>query len=140
MKPKFAIPVLCVGLCAIPGHGQKSSSTMDGVYTAAQAKRGADAFSTKCATCHGGDMQGGPEAPAMAGAEFLFSWGGKSAGALYSYLRANMPPNEQGSLSEQRYADILAAIFRKNEFPAGQSELPADPAALANILIPKDGK
>jgi hypothetical protein len=51
-----------------------------------------------------------------------------------------MPPNEQGSLSEQRYADILAAIFRKNEFPAGQSELPADPAALANILIPKDGK
>jgi cytochrome c len=137
-----AIPIVCVGLfdmlCAIPGPGQKPRSVMDGVYTAEQAKRGVETYAAKCALCHGGDMQGSQEAPPMAGAEFLFSWGGKSAGALHVYIHATMPPNEQGSLSAQRCADILAAIFQKNEFPAGKTELPADPKALADILIPKD--
>ena len=133
-----AVLIACAGLCAIPGAGQKPRSAMDGVYTAEQAKRGADAFAAKCAMCHGGDMQGGPEAPAMAGAEFLFSWGGKTAGALYDYIHTNMPPNEQGSLSDQRCADVIAAIFQKNEFPAGKAELPPDSKVLADILIPKD--
>jgi len=133
-----AIAGVFVALCAIPGPGQKPRSAMDGVYTIEQAKRGADMFVAKCGTCHGGDMQGGPEAPAMSGAEFLFSWGGKTAGALYEYLRKSMPPNEPGSLTDQRYADMLAAIFRKNDFPAGQTELPADPKALSEIAIPKD--
>jgi quinoprotein glucose dehydrogenase len=128
-----AIPIACAALCAT-----NSRSAADGVYTAGQAKRGADAFAAKCALCHGGDMQGSQEAPAMAGAEFLFSWGGKSAGALASYIHAAMPPNEQGTLSDQRCADIVAAIFWKNAFPAGQTELPADPKALADIMIPKD--
>ena len=139
MKLKIAaIPVACVGLCAIPGSGQKPRGLMDGVYTVEQAKRGADTYAAKCALCHGGDMQGAQDAPPMAGAEFLFSWGGKTVGALYDYIRTSMPPNEQGSLSDRRYADILAAIFRKNEFPAGQTELPADPKALADLPIPKD--
>jgi len=134
----MAIPVVCAGLSAIPGSGQKPRSVLDGVYTVEQAKRGADTYAARCAMCHGGDMQGGPEAPALAGAEFLFTWGGKPAGTLYNFIRAGMPPNEQGSLSGQRCADILAAIFTKNGFPAGQTELPADPAALADLPIPKD--
>lgn len=139
MRRKLAaIPVLCAGLCAIPGLGQKPRSVLDGVYTVEQAKRGADTYATRCAMCHGGEMQGGPEAPALAGAEFLFSWGGKPASALYNYIHASMPPNEPGSLSDQRCADVLAAIFRKNEYPAGQTELPADPRALADLPIPKD--
>jgi cytochrome c len=122
------------GLC----QAQKPRSVMDGVYTAEQARRGADTFAARCAMCHGPRMQGGPEAPAMVGAEFLFSWGGKSAGALYNYVHASMPPGEEGTLSGQRCADILAAIFSRNEFPAGKEELPADPKALAEIAIPKD--
>ncbi|MGD1071082.1 MAG: cytochrome c [Bryobacteraceae bacterium] len=137
-----AIPIACVGLfemlCATPGQGQKQRSVMDGVYTAEQAKRGADTYTARCAMCHGAGMQGGPEAPALTGAEFLYSWGGKTAGALYNYMRATMPPTEQGSLSDQRYADLLAAVFQKNEYPAGKTELPADPKALADVVIPKD--
>lgn len=132
------LPIACLALCAVPGASQKPRSAADGVYTAEQAKRGDDTFTAKCGMCHGGEMQGGQEAPAMIGAEFQFSWGGKTAGALYNYIQASMPPNEQGSLSGQRCADILAAIFRKNGFPAGQAELPADAKALAQILIPKD--
>jgi cytochrome c len=131
-----AIPM--AWLCAVPGSPQKPRSVLDGVYTVEQAKRGADSFAAKCAMCHGGDMQGGQEAPPMAGAEFLYSWGGKTVGALYDYIHMSMPPNEPGGLSDQRYADVVAAIFQKNEFPAGKTELPADPKALAQILIPKD--
>jgi mono/diheme cytochrome c family protein len=127
----FAIPIACFGLWAM-------RSVTDGVYTAEQAKRGADTYASRCAMCHGGEMQGGPEAPALIGAEFQFSWGGKTAGALYNYIHASMPPNEQGTLSGQRCADVLAAIFQKNQFPAGQSELPADAKALTDLVIPKD--
>jgi len=132
------VPVLILGLCVIPGSGQKTRSLEDGVYTEEQARRGDDTFAAKCGLCHGGEMQGGQEAPAMIGAEFQFSWGGKTAGALYNYIQASMPPNEQGSLSGQRCADILAAIFRKNGFPAGKAELPADAKALSQLSIPKD--
>jgi cytochrome c len=141
VKSKIAAAFVALAwLCGVPGSGQekKPRSVLDGVYTAEQAKRGADTFAAKCAMCHGGDMQGGPEAPAMAGAEFMFNWGGKSVGALYDYIHMNMPPNEAGSLSDQRYADILAAIFQKNEFPAGQTELPGDSKVLASVFIPKD--
>ena len=134
MKYKVTVILLiCVAM-----WGQKPRSVMDGVYTDEQAKRGGDTYTAKCAMCHGGSMQGGPEAPGLAGAEFLFSWNGKTAGALYSYIRATMPPTEQGTLSDQRYADLVAAIFKKNDFPAGQTELPTDPKALQEILIPKD--
>jgi cytochrome c len=133
-----AIAMACVGLYAIPAPGQKPRSAKEGVYTAAQAKRGADAFAAKCAMCHGGDMQGsGQEAPALAGPEFLVNWGGKTAGQLFDYMRMSMPPNEQGSLSDQRYADVLAAIFQKNGFAAGETEIPADSKALSDILIPR---
>jgi len=131
MKWKItAILLVCVAL-----SGQKPRSVIDGVYTDDQAKRGGDTYTAKCAMCHGGSMQGGPEAPGLAGEEFLFSWNGKTAGALYNYIRATMPPTEEGTLSDRRYADIVAAIFKKNEFPAGQTELPADPKALAEIQI-----
>jgi len=134
MKKLVAIPIACLGLWAMA----PARNAADGVYTAEQAKRGADTYTARCAMCHGAGMQGGPEAPALIGAEFLFGWGGKTAGALYNYIHATMPPSEEGTLSGQRTADLVAAIFQKNQFPAGQAELPADPKALADIAIPKD--
>ena len=133
------LAALAAGLAAIALVAQnKPRTALDGVYTADQAKRGAEAYAAKCAGCHSADMRGGPAAAAMAGEEFLFSWGGKSAGQLYDYIHMNMPPEEPGSLNDQRYADIIAAIFQKNEFPAGKVELPADSKALADIQIPKE--
>ena len=127
--------VLAFGLGALPGNGQKkpSKSVYDGVYTAEQAKRGTTSFNSTCAMCHGESMQGGGGAPAAAGPEFIFSWGGKNAGELFTYLKANMPPGGGGTLSDQRYADIMAAIFKTNEFPEGKTELTADNAADVEI-------
>ena len=133
MKRMVAAAALCAAICA----GQKARSTADGVYTDAQAARGEEAYTAKCAVCHGGGMQGGPEAPAMFGEEFALSWGGKNAGALFAYLRGSMPPTDRDGISGQKYADIMAAIFRKNDYPAGQAELPADLKTLGGIGIPK---
>jgi mono/diheme cytochrome c family protein len=126
-------------LLCLPLIGQKKPRTaLDGVYTADQAKRGLEAWQSKCALCHGGDMQGGPEAPAMVGEPFLFSYGGKPVSALYDYIHTNMPPEAPGSIADQRYADIIAAIFQKNEFPAGNIELIPDKKFLDDIVIPKE--
>jgi S-disulfanyl-L-cysteine oxidoreductase SoxD len=134
--------VLTIGMGALPGNGQKkpSKSVYEGVYTADQAKRGTTAFNGNCAMCHGESMMGGGGAPAAAGPEFMFSWGGKSAGDLLTYLKGNMPPGGAGNLSDQRYIDIMAAIFKTNEFPEGKSELTPENAADIEISKEKPGK
>ena len=38
-------------------------------------------------------------------------------------------------MSAQRYADIVAAVFQANGFPAGPAELSADEKGLADIKI-----
>ena len=123
----------------LPGQGQTKARTVwDGVYTAGQASRGMETFKTQCAQCHGENMQGGGGAPAAAGAEFLFTWNGKNTGALLDYLKTSMPPNQAGSLSVQRYTDIIAAILQASECPAGSTELSADPQALTEIQITRE--
>ena len=42
----------------------------DGVYTEAQAARGALVYSQYCASCHGPDLSGSEMAPALTGGEF----------------------------------------------------------------------
>jgi mono/diheme cytochrome c family protein len=131
-----AAVLLLPGLNA--GKAQNKRTVWDGVYTAAQAQRGMATFKSQCAMCHGENMAGGGGAPAAAGPEFAFNWKGKTAGELLTYLKGNMPPNDAGSLSDQKYTDIIAAIFQTTEFPAGNTELPSDPDALSAIQITPD--
>ena len=46
-----------------------------------------------------------------------------------------MPTNAPNSLATESYLDILAFIMEANEFPAGDSELVADPEVLGRLLI-----
>jgi S-disulfanyl-L-cysteine oxidoreductase SoxD len=135
LSKALVFAVAGIVLLAVPGQSQKKKSTWDGVYSAAQADRGMETFKNQCAACHGESMQGGGGAPAAAGAEFLFSWNKKNLGELIEYLKGNMPPGQAGSLSDQRYTDIIAAILKTSEFPAGGADLPADAKALGEIQI-----
>lgn len=112
----------------------------DQVYTEAQAGRGTQVFIENCAMCHAVNMQGGPGgATALVGPEFQFLWKDQSVGALFVILRAKMPPGEAGSLSDQEYADIVAAILQGNGFPAGaDQELPGDGTLTGDIRITWD--
>ena len=51
-------------------------------------------------------------------------------------MSLTMPESSPGSLSPEQYADILAFLLRLNNYPEGEAELPADPAALADVPIP----
>jgi cytochrome c553 len=134
-----AILLLIAGAIAIPGQNDKSASrtTWDGVYTTAQAKRGADAYASKCAACHGDDMAGKGEVPALAGLPFLYAWNGKTAAELVDYIHTSMPPSEPGSLTDQQSADFAAAIFGRCGFPEGSEELKPG-ASLGGIVIQRE--
>ncbi len=120
---------------------QAARSVWEGVYTAAQASRGAAVYAEACAFCHGTALTGGESAPPLAGADFLSNWNGLTAGDLFDRIRTTMPADRPGKLNREQDADILAYILSMNQFPAGESELARQSEALKQIrLEPKPQK
>ena len=115
--------------------GQDTRSVWDGVYTDEQATRGETAYEQECATCHLADLLGDGIAPALTGAAFDFRWSDLSVGDMFVALRATMPQGAPASLSPQGYADIVSYMLMRNDFPAGETELPTDEEALNQIII-----
>ena len=114
---------------------QQARSVSSGVYTADQAKRGQAVYTTECAKCHLDDLSGGRDAPALAGADFVNGWKGKTVGDLFDEVKATMPFDGPGRLTPEQYADIIAYVFSANKFPAGDKELEHDLAPLKQIRI-----
>ena len=112
-----------------------SKTVWEGTYTADQATRGREAYLKECASCHSDNLQGGDEAPGLAGAGFLSQWVELSAGDLLERTRMTMPQDRPGQLSRASYADIIAFMFKVNGFPAGDVELPTESSALKGIMI-----
>src|SRR5260370_26844273 len=107
-----------------------SRSVWDGVYTKQQAGRGHSVYREECLKCHAENLMGGEAAPALAGAEFLPKWNGKTAGDLFELIHKTMPTDDPGSLSRRQCADIVAYILIVNEFSRGQKELASETALL----------
>jgi len=100
-----------------------SRSVWDGVYTEGQAKRGQAFYTQECSSCHGTDLAGADEVPALSGPAFLANWEGLTVGDLFERVRISMPPNKQGRLTRQQIADILSHVLKANSFPTGKTEL-----------------
>jgi mono/diheme cytochrome c family protein len=116
--------------------GTQHRTVWEGVYTEAQAARGITAFGQNCAGCHTLAAEG--KSP-LAGDPFWKSFAQKTAGDLIDYVSTNMPNGRPGSLNESTYRDIVAAMMKSNDFPAGPTELERDTAAGVQI-IQKDGR
>ena len=112
-----------------------ATSVTDGVYSAAQAKRGQTTYNDSCAKCHLDDLSGGATSPPLQGAEFLSNWKGKTLATLFDEIRMTMPFDSPGSLTPAQYADVLAYMLSTNKFPAGEKELDKDPAPMQTIKI-----
>ena len=126
-----ALPAaIAAATVAAAGQGR---TVWDGVYTAGQARRGAEVYEQACAECHGADLGGGDMAPGLVGVEFVYNWHGFSARDLFERLRVSMPPDRPGRVSRQEKADILAFIFEVNGMPAGDAELAARAGPLGAI-------
>jgi mono/diheme cytochrome c family protein len=111
-----------------------TSSIWDGVYTEAQAARGATVYADGCARCHGDALEGhDPDGAPLAGREFMTARNGSPLSGLFSKIQLRMPDDDPGSLTGQETADVVAHILRVNKVPAGKSELPADVERLRQI-------
>ena len=133
---RIAAALLFAGTAVVIGAGagaMQGRTVWDGVFTADQARRGAEAYERSCAECHGPDLGGGDMAPSLAGVEFVYNWHGFSAGDLFERLRVSMPPAQPNSVSRQEKADILAFIFEQNGMPAGETELASRAGPLGAI-------
>lgn len=121
---------LATAAAAAAGQGR---TVWDGVYTADQARRGAEVYERSCAECHGAELGGGNMAPGLVGVEFVYNWHGFSARDLFDRLRVSMPPDRPARVSRQEKADVLAFIFEVNGMPAGDAELAARAGPLGAI-------
>jgi mono/diheme cytochrome c family protein len=118
-----------VGAIVAAAQG-KPATVLDGVFTSQQVQRGAQQYEAVCAACHEGDE---PEANPPKGAGFIDRWREAPVGFLYNFLRANMPGDKPGSLSEANYVDLVAYLLQNEDYPAGAVELTA--AKTAGILF-----
>jgi len=132
MKPRVLIASLAIlqGLIIVSAQGK---STLDGVYTDAQAARGQKVYTDSCSSCHGDDLSGGGQAPALTGKDFNVDWNDLAVSDLYDRTNGTMPADKPGTLKPEQTVDVIAFLLQKGHFPAGQTELPTDTAALKAI-------
>ena len=129
-RPGIASLLFVQALSLVSAQGK---TTLDGVYTAAQAARGQKIYADSCAGCHGDDLSGGGQAPALAGKDFNADWSDLAMSDLFDRTNGTMPGDKPGTLTPAQTADAIAFLLQKGNFPAGATELPADSAALKTM-------
>jgi mono/diheme cytochrome c family protein len=116
--------LLLLGALLAAAQGASGPSIGSGVFTAAQAKRGDDAYQASCSGCHGSDLRAtDAEAVDLTGPALRAKWNGKTLGERFERIRDTMPLGNGNSLGDKSYMDILAFILQFNGFPAGSQEL-----------------
>lgn len=95
------------------------------VFTAEQARRGQDVFTSVCSTCHGRNEFTGPI--------FALTWMEEPVANLYEFASTNMPQDAPGSLPPEDYAAVVAYLLQLNGRAPGDRELPADRERLATL-------
>ncbi len=128
--------VTAVGALDAAGQGPGPTRTQwDGVFTQAQAERGAATYQAHCARCHGPALDGGEMSPALAGPAFAANWSGVSLGDLFDRTRKTMPLDNPASLGSKQYIDTIAFMLSRGEAPAGQVELDSRLETLQGITF-----
>lgn len=132
---RICAAILVTGVAA--GFAQPQRTVLDGVYTEAQAKRGASVYRSQCQGCHGPNLEGTGVSQPLRTEAFLDLWREQDLGKLYEYLQSNMPVDDPGSLNSAMYLDSLAYILQGNGIPSGKSELKEDQLSKILLVGPK---
>ena len=119
----IAIGLLLLTSCA----EQAPETTMDGIYTAAQAERGKGLFTSLCERCH--------SVQEFSGRSFDAIWAGSPAATLYVRIATSMPLDQPGSLAISQVTALMAHIFNENKMPTGDTPLEGDLDWLAAISL-----
>ena len=95
---------------------------MAGIYTATQAQRGQEVFTSVCSECHASED--------WTETAFKSRWTGKPVYQLFYQIHNTMPYGAPSSLTRQQYTDIVAYILSLNNLPTGGAELGSDDDSL----------
>ena len=136
------------GAGSLAGAEQRAvTSQWTGVFTAAQAYRGRDAYGQYCANCHGVNLAGLPQevryqgqspfTPALVGEQFAANWNGLSLGRLFERIKTSMPQQNPGVLPRQTVADIMAFMLEQAGYLPGGTDISAGEHALDNVTFLK---
>lgn len=132
--------VVVGSVALLPAHAAaQRRTTADGVYSLAQARRGAQHMA-RCVPCHGDELEG-DLAPPLIGEGHLARWAGRPLSELFARVVANFDGlAQQGSADEadpiaQRAADFIAYLLLQNGFKAGDAALGPTPLAMQDIVI-----
>ena len=107
------------------------------MYTGVQAKHGVRLYSQHCAGCHGDKLEGKGNFPALSGEAFLKRCADSdhTVDDVFYIMRAFMPYNEPGKLSQQQYVEILAYVLKVNDFAAGATALFSDASVMQRLAF-----
>jgi mono/diheme cytochrome c family protein len=132
-------------LCVLGGllYAETSRSSLDGVYTEAQALRGREIYGAQCTECHGRDLEGKYESAPLAGDEFRSNWDGQDLLKLFDRIRNTMSGDEPGMIStgppkpltREQTADLVAFLIWFNGDPPGTTELSSKAEVLSEIRL-----
>jgi alcohol dehydrogenase (cytochrome c) len=126
--------VLCI--LGVSGLAQWGLAQAPGAYfSASQAQRGASVYGSTCAVCHGQNLQGSTDAPALSGDTFKKHWGPRMALELFGEISETMPPTRPGSLSEDSALGVTAYILQRNGAIAGDQELRGNATAKVSEIL-----
>jgi alcohol dehydrogenase (cytochrome c) len=123
MKTRLFLATTAAALCGVVllfAQQQRPA----GPYRAEQAAAGRIVYQNSCSSCHAANLAGG-DGPALVGANFMASWGGRTVADLVGFMRATMPPGG-GSLVDQSYVNLAAFLLDSNGARAGTQNLAAD--------------
>ena len=133
--PASAAAVLVAIVIAIPTAQQQPT----GAYTQRQAEAGRAAYEVSCAGCHGPDLTGSSDAPALTGPNFTGAWGGRPISELFRHTMETMPPQAPGSLGEEMTLNVLAYIIQRAGGAPGSQDLTIKTAMTVNAAASSRG-
>jgi mono/diheme cytochrome c family protein len=134
------VGLLAAGLTLCRASGEDAPApprtVASGVFSEAQIARGRRGYNSLCARCHGEQLGGGEDSPALVGQPFLKGWAGKTLGELVEYTRVEMPSDGPGKVTRKQSTDITAFVLNLNGFPTGPTEIAPNLEDLEKITIP----
>lgn len=133
----MAVLSTAVVLRASSNSGPQKTS-VDGIYTKAQADGAKAQFDKICAECHAFTVAAKKQAAdlPLGDEPFLKKWEGKAIDELVSVIVLTMPNDGSAVVSEAEALNLTAYILQQNGMPAGAAPLTKESAA-ALLARPK---
>jgi mono/diheme cytochrome c family protein len=113
---------------------QGGTTALPALYTADQAKAGAQKYSDNCAQCHGDHLEG-MSGPALTGKLFASDKANLSVGDILTFIAVNMPATQPGSLAPDDYVQVMSYILQQNGYPAGNAALSFDAGKASKVPL-----